>query len=211
MMQYNIENSFSKLRKLPTAKVEVKKEGNLTQVQKKKTEIAIPKGVTQESEKEFLEMATSEKFILSIGNKGTGKSFTLLHYLMLAFENDWYDCYFLVLPMYEHEASSSYDFIKEQRAKKIYVYNEWDSDIILNQVMETPPEQRKFLAVDDSTGHFNSYAYDPLLTKFLATLRHWTCTMWVITHTIRKSLPTAMRALIDGLLVYNTYVVTGSV
>ena len=28
MMQYNIENSFSKLRKMPTAKVEVKKEGN---------------------------------------------------------------------------------------------------------------------------------------------------------------------------------------
>ena len=124
---------------MPTAKVEVKKEGNITEVKKKTTEIAIPKGVTQESEKEFLEMASSEKFILSIGNKGTGKSFTLLHYLMLAFENDWYDCYFLVLPMYEHEASSSYDFIKEQRSKKIYVYNEWDSDIILNQVMETPP------------------------------------------------------------------------
>ena len=108
-MHYNIENSFSKLRKTPTPKVEVKKEGNITEVKKKKTEIAIPKGVTQESEKDFLEMASSEKFILSIGNKGTGKSFTLLHYLMLAFENDWYDCYFLVLPMYEHEASSSYD------------------------------------------------------------------------------------------------------
>ena len=53
MMQYNIENSFSKLRKMPTAKVEVKKEGNITEVKKKKTEIAIPKGVTQESEKGF--------------------------------------------------------------------------------------------------------------------------------------------------------------
>ena len=68
-MQYNIENSFSKLRKMPTAKVEVKQEGNITEVKKKKTEIAIPKGVTQESEKEFLKMASSEKFILSIGNK----------------------------------------------------------------------------------------------------------------------------------------------
>ena len=27
MMQYNIENSFSKLRRMPTAKVEVKKDG----------------------------------------------------------------------------------------------------------------------------------------------------------------------------------------
>ena len=44
MKQYNIENSFSKLRKMPTAKVEVKKEGNVTEVKKKKTEIAIPKG-----------------------------------------------------------------------------------------------------------------------------------------------------------------------
>ena len=90
-MYYNIENSFSKLRKMSTATVEVKKEGSITEVKRTKTEIAIPKGVTQESEKEFLEMATSEKFILSIGNKDTGKSFTLLHYLMLAFENDWYD------------------------------------------------------------------------------------------------------------------------
>ena len=30
MMQYNIENSFSNLSKMPTAKVEVKKEGNIT-------------------------------------------------------------------------------------------------------------------------------------------------------------------------------------
>ena len=118
-MYYNIENSFSKLRRMPTATVEVKKDGNITEVKKNKTEIAIPKGVTQEAEKDFLEMASSEKFILSIGNKGTGKSFTLLHYLRLAFENDWYDCYILVLPMYEHEAASSYDFIKEQRSKKI--------------------------------------------------------------------------------------------
>ena len=99
MMQYNIENSFSKLRKMPTAKVEVKKEGNVTEVKKKKTEIAIPKGVAQESEKDFLKMATSDKFILSIDNKGTGKSYTLLHFLKLALENDWFDCYFLVLPM----------------------------------------------------------------------------------------------------------------
>ena len=68
MMKYNIENSFSKLRKMPTAKVEVKKEGSVTEVKKKKTEIAIPKGVAQESEKDFLEMTSSEKFILSIGN-----------------------------------------------------------------------------------------------------------------------------------------------
>ena len=203
-MYYNIENSFSKLRKTPQPKVEVKKEGNIIEVKRKKTEITMPKGVTQESEKEFLKMATSDKFILSIGNKGTGKSFTLLHFLKLAFENDWYDCYFLVLPMYQHEAASSYDFIKEHKNKKIYVYNEWDSEIILNQVMDKNPAEKKFICVDDSTGHFNSYAYDPILTKFLATLRHWTCTMWVITHTIRKSLPTAMRALIDGLLVYNT-------
>ena len=106
--------------------------------------------------------------------------------------------------MYQHEAASSYDFIKEHKNKKISVYNEWDSEIILNQVMDKPPGEKKFICVDDSTGHFNSYAYDPILTKFLATLRHWTCTMWVVTHTIGKSLPTAMRALIDGLLVYNT-------
>ena len=69
---------------------------------------------------------------------------------MLAFENDWYDYYFLVLPMYEHEASSSYDFIKEQRSKRIYVYDEWDSEIILNHVMDRPPDERKMIAIDDS-------------------------------------------------------------
>ena len=50
-MYYNIENSFSKLQKTSQPKVEVKKEGNIVEVKRKKTEIAIPKGVTQESEK----------------------------------------------------------------------------------------------------------------------------------------------------------------
>ena len=93
-MYYNIENSFNKLHRNPQPKVEVKKEANITEVKRKKTEITIPKRVIQESEKDFLKMATSDKFILSIGNKGTGKSFTLLHLLKLAFENDWFDCYF---------------------------------------------------------------------------------------------------------------------
>ena len=72
-MYYNIENSFNKLHKTPQPKVEVKKEGNIIEVKRKKTEITIPKGVVQESEKQFLNMATSSKFLLSIGNKGTGK------------------------------------------------------------------------------------------------------------------------------------------
>ncbi len=59
-MYYNIENSFSKLQKTSQPKVEVKKEGNIVEVKRKKTEITIPKGVAQESEKEFLKMATSD-------------------------------------------------------------------------------------------------------------------------------------------------------
>ena len=57
-MYYNIENSFNKLRKTPQPKVEVKKEGNIIEVKRKKTEITIPKGVVQESERDFLKMAT---------------------------------------------------------------------------------------------------------------------------------------------------------
>jgi hypothetical protein len=202
---YNIENTFTKLHRIPEPKIEVKLDENIIEIKRKKMEVAIPKGIPLESEREFLKMATSNKFLLSIGNKGTGKSFTLLHFLRLALDaGDWFDCYFLVLPMYNQEADDSYAFIKNYKNKKIYIYNEWDSDIILNQIMDRPADERKFIAVDDSTGHFNSYAYDPILTKFLATLRHWCATMYVITHTIRKSLPTAMRALIDGLLVYNT-------
>ena len=72
-MYYNIENSFSKLHKTPQPKVEVKKEGNIIELKRQKTEITIPKGVVQDSEKDFLKMATSDKFILSIGNKSTGK------------------------------------------------------------------------------------------------------------------------------------------
>ena len=58
-MYYNIENSFSKLQKTPQPKVEVKKEGNIIEVKRKKTEITMPKGIAQESEKDFLNMATS--------------------------------------------------------------------------------------------------------------------------------------------------------
>ena len=44
MMQYNIENSFSKLRKMPTAKVEVKKEGNITEVKSRRRRLPFPRG-----------------------------------------------------------------------------------------------------------------------------------------------------------------------
>ena len=202
-MYYNIENSFSKLHKTPQPKVEVKKEGNIIEVKRKQRQTIDLKGVANESERKFLELATSDKFILSIGNKGTGKSWTMLHFLKLALEENWFECYYLVLPAYTHEANDSYDFIKKYSKSKIYIYTEWDTDIILTKVMQDPAE-KKLIMCDDSTGSWNSFAFDPLMTKFLAQLRHYTCTMYVITHSIRKSLPTVMRALIDGLLVYNT-------
>ena len=150
-MYYNIENSFSKLQKTPQPKVEVKKEGNIIEIKRKQRQTIDLKGVANESERKFLELATSDKFILSIGNKGTGKSWTMLHFLKLALEKDWFECYYLVLPAYTHEANDSYDFIKKYSKSKIYIYTEWDTDIILTIVMQDPAE-KKLIMCDDSTG-----------------------------------------------------------
>ena len=73
MYYNNLENSFSKLHKTPQPKVEVKKEGNVSEIKRKQRQTIDLKGVANESERKFLELATSDKFILSIGNKGTGK------------------------------------------------------------------------------------------------------------------------------------------
>ena len=64
MQKYEIENSFSKLRRLPSKKVEVKKEGNITEVKKVKTEIVIPKGGCPGIGARFPRNGQFRKFIL---------------------------------------------------------------------------------------------------------------------------------------------------
>lgn len=153
---------------------------------------------------DFLNNSIDNKMILSIGNKGSGKTTTLLNYLKLAFENNFFDCYFLILPVFEHEINDSYRFIKEHKGKEqIYIFNEWDTDIILDKIKDKKFE-KSFICVDDSTGHFNAFIQDLELIKFISTMRHFNCSMWVITHSIRRNLPTTMRALIDILLIYKT-------
>ena len=58
-------------------------------------------------ENEFLnDMKDVGRFVCTIGAKGGGKSYTMLAYLKWAIQNNLYEKYHLVLPMYHLEANN---------------------------------------------------------------------------------------------------------
>ena len=195
---YKLKNSFNHDVKKKEEKPQVKKEHNIKQ-------FTFDNITNNKDEKEFLNCVVNQsKMILSIGQKASGKTFFLLGFLKCALKYEFFDCLYLVLPVFSHEQNDSYKFIKEYKGKtKIIIYNEWDSELIISRIKQNPFE-RKFCCVDDSTGHFSAFIQDNELIKFISTLRHFNISLWVVTHSIRRSLPSTMRALIDIIIIYNT-------
>ena len=71
------------------------------------------------------------RFILSIGIKGGGKTYRMLQFVKFALHNNLYERYHLILPMYEHEQSDSYGFLRNQNHCFIYDgYSEKVSKIV---------------------------------------------------------------------------------
>jgi len=158
-------------------------------------------GNPQTTEKEFLEKFHG-KLTLSIGAKGSGKSFMMLHYLHYAMKNGLYSEYHLVLPVWGHEQNSSYSWIEKMKTKaKIFIYSEHDLSTLEKLQKRKQPFQDVFYGIDDSTGSWKLQA-DPEEIKYLSRLRHFNCTMWVVVHTVRAALPASLRAQVDFLFIY---------
>ena len=153
------------------------------------------------TEKDFLK-AFDGKFAMSIGSKGSGKSFTLLHYIKYAMDNDMYDEYHLVLPVFEFEQNDSYHWLtKHKTQSKIFIYTEHDEMIINALIGRKQPYNKAFFGIDDSTGSWKLQA-DAYELKFLSRLRHYKVTQWVVVHTVRAALPASLRSQIDFLFLF---------
>lgn len=92
--------------------------------------------------REFVESILKNYVILSIGTKGSGKTFLLLKYLKFALSNNIYDQYILVLPMFELEENKSYQFINANNPN-IFIFSTYSEVITDNLIKQQIKEKRK--------------------------------------------------------------------
>jgi hypothetical protein len=152
-------------------------------------------------EKEFLEGFEKGRVCLSIGTKGSGKSYTMLSYLKYALKHDLYDVYLLSLPVYQFEQHDSYDFLKKYRGKaKVMIFNRYDP-IIFKKAIGLPNDLHKLILLDDSTGSF-SFRAEPEELQFLAAIRHHNCSLWLVMHVLKSAIPPTIRAMIDYIYLH---------
>lgn len=152
-------------------------------------------------EKHFLDEFDKGRVALSVGTKGSGKSYTMLSYLRYCLENDIYDVYLLSLPAYKFEQHDSYDFIRKYKGDaKIIVFNRYDT-MIFKKAVSMPNNLKKLILLDDSTGGF-SWRADPVELQFLATIRHHNCSLWIVLHVLKSALPPTMRSMVDFIFLH---------
>lgn len=153
-------------------------------------------------ENEFLnDMKDVGRFVCTIGAKGGGKSFTMLAYLKWAIQNNLYEKYHLVLPMYHLEANDSYSFLKDQ--KQCLIYESFHTKIT-QRVLTDRVKFKVLFIIDDSTSELTDNI-DKNFIKLLTTTRHGNkgVTIWLIFHASKKVMSPAIRMQIDWLLLTN--------
>lgn len=154
-------------------------------------------------EREFIESILKNWVILSIGCKGSGKSFLLLKFLRFALEHNIYDKYILVLPMYSMEQNDSYDFIDEND-KKIFIFEAY-SEVITKDLLKVQEKNKKdklkcFFAIDDASGE-QVFKIDDSLRHMITSIRHYNISLWMILHACSGILSPFIRQNCDILFL----------
>jgi len=161
-----------------------------------------PNNIATSLEHEFLDdMKDVGRFVCTIGAKGGGKSYTMLAYLKFAIQNNLYEKYHLVLPMFHLEANDSYGFLKDQKHCLIY---ESFHPKITQRVLADRVKFKVLFIIDDSTSELTDNI-DKNFIKLLTTTRHGNkgVTIWLIFHASKKVMSPAIRMQIDWLLLTN--------
>ena len=154
-----------------------------------------------ELEKDFLEEFEKGRITIAVGTKGSSKSYTANSYLKYCLENDIYDYYLLSLPVFQFEQNGSYEFINKYKGKaQIVVYSQYDP-MIFEKAKSLDKKLKKFIFVDDATGGFTLNA-SPEELQFMAQIRHYNCSLWIVLHVIRNALPATIRACVDFVFVH---------
>lgn len=144
---------------------------------------------------------------LTIGRPLMGKSFLMLNALKYWISVNMFDEYHLVLPMFEIEQKASYDFLKEIKAKKkfIFIYLQFDSSIV-SKILEKNknPKTRKkvFFCLDDTTSQKDKTFRSMNLLKLAVESRHYDVHTWIITHYGRGIIGKDVRSNIGFLFIH---------
>ena len=72
---------------------------------------------SEDLETYFIEQMRQFRIVLSIGLKGSGKTYNSLKYIKYMLENEpkVYDKYLLILPAFKYEQNDSYEWLKKYK------------------------------------------------------------------------------------------------
>ena len=149
---------------------------------------------------DFIDSLISNRVCLAIGQKGSGKSYTLLNFLRHCFINKLFEQYILILPSYSCEADDSYKFIN-YKDKNIYIFESYDS-YISEQFLQSQSKQKKhtLFVIDDASSQ-NIWNIDNALKHIITILRHLDTCLYIIAHAASNILSPFLRMNVDVLLL----------
>jgi predicted GNAT family N-acyltransferase len=145
----------------------------------------------------------NEQVSIYIGLKKSGKSFYICKYLRHVMKKKMYDNYVLVLPVYTHEQTGSYDFI-DSKDKNIMIFEQYDDSIIESLIdFKTKNNKKKektttCVIIDDASQN----VYGQPMIHFISILRHTFSTLHILLHSAKKCLLPFMRANCDNIIIF---------
>lgn len=156
-------------------------------------------------EKAFIQSVLKNRVILSLGTKGSGKTYLMLNYLRYSLTHGLYDMYILVLPAYVIEQQDSYKFLKEfEQEKNVYIFDHYDEFITAQFLkdQENPKKEKlkTLYIIDDASGE-NIWNIDPHLKSLITVIRHLETTLWLLVHATSRILAPFLRSNTDILLL----------
>jgi hypothetical protein len=158
--------------------------------------------ISKQGYQNFVSEVLKNRLMLSIGTKGSGKSYLMLNFLRYCFAHKLYERYVLILPSFRYEQHDSYSFINAED-KNIFViesYNEVITANLLKEQMNTMKRIKTLFIIDDASGQ-DVWHIDDSLRKLITVIRHLEMTLWIMVHSATGILPPFLRQQTDMLLL----------
>jgi len=147
------------------------------------------------------DLRKNDRGIVSIGMPETGKSYTMLKYIVFATNINLYENIYMFLPNFKNEQNKSYDFLMEY--ENIFIYDKFD-DRILGDLIEKCKQSngRNCIVIDDGTGKMQFHNQNNLLA-LITTTRHAKITLWMLLHASSGQISPAIRQNVKFLFLNN--------
>jgi hypothetical protein len=155
----------------------------------------------RDSEEQFTEhIIKGGIFCLSVGTKGSGKTFLMTNILNLLLKLKTYEKIHFVCPAYKGEANDSYKFLENQKHVQIYLkYNE----NVSKRVDSDRKKYKTLFLMDDASGEMLQQGIDSTLTQIITTCRHYkVCSVWINAHSAKKIFTPIFRQNADYIFIY---------